>query len=151
MKELNKTGQFYLMATIIIIGIVIGVLTISNYSVKKEQIAIYDFAEELEIEGERVIDYETTTSESEFDDFAEKYSEYAGNEKDVYFIVGELGDMEVFKYEGPIKQPQSYQMNGDNLTTTIDDIDYSFELKEGKNFHFVILENTPEEKYVVTN
>jgi hypothetical protein len=143
-------GQFYLMATIIIIGILIGILTISNYSIKKERSSVYDLSEELKIEGEKVIDYETTTSESVFDDFAERYSDYAGNNIDIYFIYGELGSMEVFKYEQDERDDYSYGMDGNNLTISLEGVDYSFELKEGRNFHFIMLEKAEEEEYVVS-
>jgi len=147
----NKRGQFYLMATIIIIGIIISVLTISNYSFKQTHLNIYDFQEELKIEGEKVLDYETTTSDSKFDDFAKNYSEYAGDKKEIYFIVGRNNTLDVFRYNNGIKESQTYQKNGDNITVSINSNDYEFEIKEGENFHFIILEIIDGEQYVVTD
>jgi len=50
-------GQIYLITTIIIIAVVIGFVTISNYAQKQDSVKIYDLGEELNIEGENVLDY----------------------------------------------------------------------------------------------
>jgi len=152
--EKNKKAQFYLMATIIIIGIVISVLTITNYSFKKTYRNIYDFQEELKIEGERVMDYETENPSSPvFDDFAEKYSDYIEGQKEIYFIVGERGDLDVFKYNEENKEDYSsyVTMDVNTLIFELDDHNYEFEIREGKNMHFIIIENVDGEKYVVTS
>jgi hypothetical protein len=147
----GNRGQFYLMATIIIIGIVISIITITNYSLKKNYIDVYDYAAELQIEGEKVIDYQTTTSDNVFDDFAENYSKYAGNSKEIYFIVGKRGALDVFRYNGESKEAKVYAMDGTNITMDLYGHTYNLETKEGENFQFIIIENRGGEQYVITS
>ena len=55
---MNKRGQFYLVAAIIIIGIVFGLYSAKNYvKTEKEDVRIYDLSNELKEEGARVVDY----------------------------------------------------------------------------------------------
>ena len=91
----EKSGQFYLIATIIIIAVVIGFVTISNYAQKQNSVKIYDLGEELNIEGESVLDYgiyngldKSATAEL-LKDFIETYSEYLGGDIEIYLIVGD--------------------------------------------------------------
>lgn len=154
LKRKRKKAQFYLMATIIIIGIVMSILTITNYSFKRDYRNIYDFQEELRIEGEKVMDYETVNPSSHvFDDFAKKYSKYIEGQKEIYFIVGERGDLDVFKYTGEDKEDCNDQVTMDvnTLIFELDNHNYEFEIKEGQNLHFIIIEKVDGEKYVVTS
>jgi hypothetical protein len=54
----NRSGQFYIIAAIIIIGILIGIFVYGNYATtKKEYNKIYDLGDELNIETGYVYDY----------------------------------------------------------------------------------------------
>jgi len=55
----QKRGQFYLIAALIIIAVIIGFAGISNYIQKKEVIKLYDLGEELGIESQNVLDFGT--------------------------------------------------------------------------------------------
>jgi len=88
-------GQIYLIITIIIIAVVIGFVTISNYAQKQDSVKIYDLGEELNIEGENVLDYgiyngldKEATAEL-LRSFIQDYSEYLGEDIEVYLIVGD--------------------------------------------------------------
>ena len=52
----QKRGQFYLIAALVIIAVIIGYAGISNYLEKKESIKLYNLGEELGIESENVLD-----------------------------------------------------------------------------------------------
>jgi hypothetical protein len=55
---MNKTGQFYLIAAVIIILIIFGLITISNRSiVQPKSTRFYDLSEDYGAETARVIDY----------------------------------------------------------------------------------------------
>jgi len=82
----DKKAQFYLLAAIIIIAVIIGFAGVSNFYKKREAVKVYDLGEELEIEGKNVLDYGTLNpSEVVLDDFTQQFSEYAeqGTEKSI--------------------------------------------------------------------
>ena len=58
MKRGDKSGQFYIIAAIIIIALLVGVYALRNYIVtKKERTKVYNLGEELKIETGSVYDY----------------------------------------------------------------------------------------------
>ncbi|MFA4952983.1 MAG: hypothetical protein WC584_02065 [Candidatus Pacearchaeota archaeon] len=59
----NKRGQFYLLAAIVIIVLIIGYAGVSNYLKKKNTTRIYDVKEELNIEGKDVLEFGILKSE----------------------------------------------------------------------------------------
>src|SRR4030043_739575 len=63
----NRRGQFFLIAAVVIIVVVVSVVTISNYTQKKDVVKLYDFGQELGIESQNVLDY-GTYSELDEDD-----------------------------------------------------------------------------------
>ena len=55
---MNKRGQFYLLAAIIIIAVIFGIMSTTNYvSVKQASPKLYNIACELSREIEEVYDY----------------------------------------------------------------------------------------------
>lgn len=55
---MKKKGQFYLIAAVVIVIVILSLSQITNYIVsKKEPLKFYDLSEELNEEGARVIDY----------------------------------------------------------------------------------------------
>jgi len=152
-KEMgNKKGQFYFMATIIIIGLVIGLAVIFNYSSKSNSYSFEEIAKELSIEGEKVIDYDTFNSESEFENFARDYSKYVGEEKIIYFILVEGANKEAYRYIGDNKIVLSddLEITSAEIIFSLEDYDYNFPLEEGKNFYFLLVWNEKGEKYVLS-
>ena len=91
----NKRGQFYLIAAIIIIGALIGVVTVTNFAITRQsadEIKVYQLSQELKLESEQVINYGILTSslDTALSRFTEEYSSYIGDqENDVYFIYGD--------------------------------------------------------------
>lgn len=152
MKKGDTKGQFYLIATIIIVVVIIGFAVITNYSFKKSSSKLEAIGEELKIEGEKVLDYDTVNEPDEFENFAKDYSEYIGDEIDIYFIVGEGTSFEAYEYDGESKNDLSANLVvGSNIVFTLEEVDYEFDLEQGKNFYFIITQKIRGEKYVVTN
>src|SRR3989344_4139149 len=59
-KEVSdKNGQFYLLAAIVIIAIIIGFASVSNYIKNKSSVTVYNLRDELGIEGAQVLDFGT--------------------------------------------------------------------------------------------
>ncbi len=62
---MKKRGQFYLIAAIVIVIVILSLSQITNYLVsKKEPLKFYDLSEELNEEGARVIDYGVYNSQN---------------------------------------------------------------------------------------
>lgn len=151
---MNKKGQFYLIAAIIIAGIVISISYLINYSTKTVSYAAEETATELRLEGEKVMDYELhnpSTPTEEFDLFAAEYSSYA-NDKEIYFIVVRNGVPEAFKYTEGSKIFFNDRLNvgEDNIEFNLDGKVYSFPLEEAENFYFVVVYDKGGERYVQT-
>lgn len=154
---MNKKGQFYLIAAIIIAGILAALAVTSNYLSRTDSTSVEKIQRELKIEGEKVLDYEAInsgTSLNEFDDFSKKYSYYAGSDKDIYFILVDQnrGVREAYKYTGEtrVNFDEDLTVSSENIVFSLDGRDYTFDLEEGKNFYFVIVYDTRGERYVST-
>ena len=172
MKGVNKKGQFYLIAAIIIITVVVGFVTISNYSMKRDSVKIYDFGEELGIESQNVLDYGTYNEgtvdmDALLEDFIESYVDYSGGGKNLYFLFGDFDNIKIIAYQEleesvSLDGSEVAMMNGKGEKThtpsadkkvviEIEEVEYDFKLTEGENFYFVISQEIEGEKYVVTN
>lgn len=176
MKRWNKFGQFYLAAAIVIIVVIVGFAAVQNYTQKQSSIKLYDVKDELGIEGGKVLDFGTYNVESDEDkkqlmlDFVNNYSEYAGEGRNLYFVFGNqqkiyvityeeittgsisvsFGDtqstVDIFKKSGEIEE---YAPTENSVTITIGEIDYTFELKKGENFYFIISQEVGGEQHVI--
>ena len=103
MKRVDKRAQFYLIAAIVIISIIIGFVTVTNYS-KKPTTKVYDLSEELGIESDQVVEHgivNRLTMKALIEDFTVKYSEYIqGDVDNLFFIFGNFEDgVQVVTYE----------------------------------------------------
>ncbi len=149
MKLGDKSGQFYLLAAIIIIAFIIGFVAISNYSKKRTPVKVNDFGEELKIESEKVLDYIAIQNQDELADFRTTYSDYAAeNNIDIYFIMGKGGSIK--SYRGTI-ETNTHTEVPPLIEMTVEDAVYSFDLKPGENFYFILIQEIEGEKHVFTN
>ena len=164
---MKKKGQFYLLAAIVIISVLIGFATISNYSKKNSAIKIYDLGDELGIEGGEVLDFGTYSSYSEpqttdlLESFTIMYTEFAGEGKEMYFVFGDIDTLSIATYSEIITGSISVNIGesttnilmdqkGYSITKNINptatekvivnikDIPYTFDLQQGQNFYFII-------------
>lgn len=101
---MKKRGQFYLIAAFVIIAVIVGFVTISNYSKEKvEYTTIYGLEEGLNVESAKVIDYgvyngfDKVNMTNLLKGFTEAYSEYAELDK-LYFIFGNSENISVVGY-----------------------------------------------------
>ncbi len=161
----HKRGQFYLLATLIIVAIIIGFAAITNYSKKRSSVKVNELGEELEIESEKVLDYIALQNENQLDNFLQNYSDYANeNEIGAYFLFGNQSKItariyknvaEVYLNGNELTFVDPYSKaevtNPSNIILKIEGINYLFDLKPGENFYFVLIQKIGEEKYVATN
>jgi hypothetical protein len=105
-EEFEKRGQFYIVAAIIIIGVILGFVTMSNYAVAIPKPAkVYDLSGQLSLESGQVIDaaiYNGTQDvNTAIDNFAQNFSNYAnqyGNDTELVFIYGDDKNIYVASY-----------------------------------------------------
>lgn len=146
---MNKRGQFFLIAAVIIVVIILGFIVISNYAKKEKYIKVYDMEDELKIESQKVLDYQSLHG-SKIREFGQDYSSYIGEGTDIYFITGTESSLEMYKYlngaESPAEEPV---VEGDTIIASVDGSEYQFALTE-ENFYFIISQEISNEKYVVT-
>ncbi len=172
---MEKRGQFYLIATIIITAIIVGFAAVVNYSEEESSVKIYELGEELKIESGNILDYGVYNNldETEMDtlltNFIGNYSKYS-EEKDLYFIFGDRSKITVIAYQESGEEiyvdvgdgNELLTMSGgtgtkdfsptlNKVTITVKGIEYNFEIKNGENFYFVISQEIEGEQYVVTN
>ncbi|MFH1801372.1 MAG: hypothetical protein ABH804_00865 [archaeon] len=148
----NKRGQFYLIASIILLAIIIGIAGVSNYIEKKESIKINYVKDELESESEEVLEYKITNGDDVVEDFLDKYTSYAEEEgREFYFAFGEQGSIEGYKYSEDGREDLDIEVAEEKIKVSVHEELYEFDLNIGYNFYFVIFQELGGEKYVATN
>jgi hypothetical protein len=170
-KMESKKAQFYLMAAVIIIGIIVVLSGITNYIItSKNSPKIYDLSEEFKEEGTWVVDYGIYSSDptaiSRLMDNFSIYSEEKDRGSELVFAYGDNSKINVttftsiksgevslvtgsekFNVEGnPVKKKnETYFSNpGSSVTVRLFDQNYTFQLHQGENFFFVIAKNSTE-------
>ena len=172
---MNKRGQVFLMAAIIIVGVIVGVSSISTDAlVGDSNEAFYDLSEEVGFETKRVLDYGVLNQNnafSEVEGFFLEYQDYIAREQ-VVFVVGDSTNMKVYYFSdnggevGISTGGDDSTFNilitdfggwdadvnayGTSVEVVIDEISYEFILRDGQNFFFVIIKHEDEEKFVAT-
>lgn len=167
----DKSGQFYLIAAIILAAVIIGISTISNYSKKESSFEVYDLKGELQIESRNVIDHGISKEFSQtemydlLDDFTQIYIDSESNDKDLYFVFGNENKITLKGFQ---KSNQTVSLNNEIITTSsgafVGDINpegedlmvsiaedsHNFKLESGENFYFIISQKIGGNEYVVT-
>ncbi len=178
MKRGSNKGQFYLVAAMVIISLIVGFATIQNYT-KKKSIKIYDIKDELGIEGGKVLDYGTFyLNDSDItalvENFSNDFFNYAGTENRTFYLVfgdttggiyvinnteietgtisTEVGGTRpgITNTISKIKATRISPSNGE-VKVSVNGAEYPFELKEGENFYFIISEEVGGEQHIVTS
>ncbi len=178
---MNKRGQFFLIATIVIAGLIVG-LSLIQISTKapKEETAIYDLSREIGFESNKVIDYGVFNSVSQAqlsNNLTSLLDYYAaispetevmviyGNENSlqgVYYTekadstglsTGTGSSMKVLDISSTSQNITKYiSVYGERIKVDINEnISYEFDLKSGENFYIVLEKKKGEEKIVATN
>ena len=170
----NNRGQFFLIMAFIILGLIAGVVTVSNSVEKKADPRFRYIGDEIDFESQRVIDYSIGNDrdvKSDLMDFVKNYSNYS-NANDFYYIFGTTSEItfaglkkkdsgtvqiDIGSGNQPITLDQGIFMtqNFNNpvnpVNLTINEIKYSFTLNTGENFYFVVSKEVEGDVYVVTN
>lgn len=175
---MEKKGQFYLIAAIIIVMVIISLATITNYAVKKRKpVKFYDLSFELSEESARVIDYGIYNEKDiprVIENFTDEYFINYTKEKEKYaelvFVYGNKENATLTTYtsqatgtitvtagatiltiSGINKYIADRRSLGptENVEVEILNITYNFTLQERENFLFIITKKTEEETYIL--
>ncbi|PIN89572.1 hypothetical protein COU60_03100 [Candidatus Pacearchaeota archaeon CG10_big_fil_rev_8_21_14_0_10_34_76] len=174
MSVMNKRGQFFLIAALVIVGVLIGLSVVVNeVIVKEDKEYFYDISSEVGYETKRVMDFgeyrdgfesKELTSRFLFD-----YVNYIGQDP-VIFIYGNSTDVSAFVFQEqdvgsiglntgeekiiPIqkrkdggKEANVLVKNG-KVSIEIDSVNHEFEMNEGNNLFYIIMREENDEKLV---
>lgn len=103
-RSVNKKAQFYLVTTIMIVAIIVGFASLSNFSQKRSSLKFYYEGEELRIESGEVIDYgirQDFTNEEMIElmlNFTQDYINFSEADN-FYFIVGDETNISFAGYQ----------------------------------------------------
>ncbi|MEK6875645.1 MAG: hypothetical protein AABX30_03100 [Nanoarchaeota archaeon] len=179
LNRINKRGQFYLLAAVIIIAVILGFALTTNYLRDKSEVKLYDIGEELGIESENVLDYGVYQGKGNetLRDFTELYSQYAGEGKELYFVFGDKDAITVATYQDIIIGTIDITVGGESKPgldvtekkyasediiieegqTTVNVLvgaegnkkTYEFNLEPNQNFYFIIAQDIEGETHVI--
>ena len=162
----SKRGQFYLIAAIIIVAVLLTLAGVTNYVVTRDDDRKQNLEDELKLESEQVVNF-GVFNERELDnlleEFATKYSGYIDDEFEFLFIYGDedLIDLNEVNFlssrniEGSFSLELSNRFKtsvetrslefgtvdisqGGEYTFNFGNANYDIKINEGQNFFFVI-------------
>ena len=172
----GKRGQFYIIAAVILIIIIIGLAGVTNYiKVKEEPVTFFNLGEQLDIEAPYVIDNGIYTGEDIpklIENFTKRYAQYTGQSNENFQMIIVYGDQtgaQINAYHsiesGRITlgniggigltnvesiTPETTQ-SGSNVSVNLSNNTYNFNLNPGQNFFFVITTSQDFGDYVYQN
>ena len=173
---MKKRGQFYIIAAVLIVVMVVGLTTVVNKGVASPKAnSFYDLSKNFETESVKVIDYGIYQGNSggaigqKLGDFYTNYSYYAlatdptmsisfvyGNATDaIYGVVNtedlttRLGEINVGTTNRHIT-PEVSRHSGNKVSVNISGMVYDFTLANEEGFYFIIAAKKGEETLVAT-
>jgi len=151
---MKKRGQFYLVAGIIIISIIVGLIAISNYIQKSQTVIVNDLKEELKIETQKVLEYDISNEPNKINQYGLDYSKHLGSGIELYFIMGKKPNIIAYQYingvERLLEGEEAPDIQEDKIIFTLEDVDYEFDLMPSENFYFLISQEIKGELFVAT-
>lgn len=170
---MNKKGQFFIIAAILIVLVIFGMASISTYAITRpEPRTLSDLSSELNREGFKVIEYgiynkenlEKLTDSFTGEDIAKYFLKKTDN-ANIVFVYGDKTNLNSMHYIGAktgsitiggsnfvtfsqFSKKGKPKIEGDFAIVNILGNDYRFELKENEMFYFVIVQKKGEEVFV---
>jgi len=167
---MDKRGQFYLIAALIILTLATGFVIISNKASSVSNYQIQGLKEEIRLESSNIIDYAAykNLGNSETESMLTNLSNYYINNSqngNFYFIIGTQSSFVVRAYQryaenvsiggiawdlGVLEVVHEKSDSGDSIDIKINGTSFSFKINRGENFHFVVSSLNKGQKYVIT-
>ena len=177
---MKKRGQFFLIAAIVIVGIILGLATVYNTAKSsKEDTTVYDLSDEINFEAAQVIDNGVFNGEelsgtvvpTRIEILTEFYSN-ENPESDLIIIYGdkikatalfynslETGTVSISIAGNPSKitltkterEKEILEIEKNKVTIDLGEgVTYDFSLREGQVFYLVIKKENSCERYIST-
>jgi len=169
-RSLGKRGQFYFIAILAIISIFIAFAVINNILFTTTKSSTVNLIDEIKIEKSQTLDYITfnnlTSVESQiiFINFSNSYMEKIGNDKDLFFLMGDnnnikiigqkTNDTSAFYFNGTEFIEMDTDINIDTpiinnkIEIKINNNTFEFEFYSGQNLYYLINYNYNKEVYI---
>ncbi len=173
---MQKRGQLYFVAALIIVVLIIGLGAVYNYANStQEDSSVFDLSEEIDYETSRVIDRGIFTGEANINEKVSAITEYYANRNpnsELVTILGNTTQIIAYHYQldeaGTIciqtgacsgilffqkerRFPRSVVQDNNIVTVNLNDgSSHRFELKQGQNFYLVLIKNKEGEKFVAS-
>lgn len=157
MKKGDRHGQFYLLAAIVIIALLGGLFFIVDYAIQEDNTRVDKLSEELRIESQKILELGATQggtrSDYPWNAFTKNFTNYVGSDVDIIYIIGNTQEYEIYKYNENLVRENltNYYFVDPILNVELYETNYSFTLRAGENFYFVIAQDINGERYVKTN
>ncbi len=98
----GKRGQYFILAAVIIVIILLGMYAITSYTeMRPSQARIYDLSGNFLLEAQNVIDYGIYNDEDVnelLENFSYKFHEYAGNDTEFIVIYGNRSNLTIISF-----------------------------------------------------
>ena len=173
----GKKAQLFIIAALVIVGILFSLVSITNYiKGKAKPAAFYDLSEEISSESSQVLDYAVYTQESDVNklitNFTNKYASYAGKNVELVFVYGNSNQLTIENYalvdtgstgvdlgdgiftgvdiSERIPETTTTAPSDNSVSVNIGNTTYPFQLNPGENFFFVIKQEVGGEQHIAT-
>lgn len=167
----NKRGQFYIIASLVIVFLLVGLTSITNYATLDRFDSLSHLRDEIKIEGQNVLDYGiyTELGNDDFEELIENFASIYEGKGNIYFIFGDKQRVKEFSYS-EIKNFKFYAKDNEDWEEFEDSIytvegedeisqikieietnEVVFDIEEGKNLHFLIFSERDGGIEILTN
>jgi hypothetical protein len=105
----------------------------------------------MKIESSKVMEYSAYTGDDKIENFTKEYSEYAGQGMNIYFIIGNRTNQQVYNYTNGNKMSITgftFDPTENILNVTIEEKQYPLKFEKGENFYFIITQREDDEVYI---
>jgi hypothetical protein len=147
-------AQFYLISVIILVAIIASFFTISNYSKTEKISKINEFKQEYETETWNILNHaaynnlSNTQTRGLLDNFTKTYLEYTLENIEIIFIFGDEDELKTnYYYKNQLPKTEDTQFKS-KINIKYNDIEKSFDMNSGINFHFMIIERKGGEQFI---
>ena len=172
----DKRGQFYLVAAMIIIAVIMGIFGVTNYIKKSNSAGSLDnLKEKLDIEISKNMEYafEKGLTSEEMDTMWESFTEIEINNSDsktnILFLFGndnsttakgiqrdesgeiyiDTGSGKTLLKSGKGEYRESFTITGNTITITDGGEEHIYNIQKGQHFYYLLSKNIGKEREVI--
>jgi hypothetical protein len=156
----QKRGQFFFVATLIIITVILLLTDTSNFVLDKKTDTRYkSLTEEIKFEGTQIINngYFNNLSFEEINSSLIEFTKEYSKTYPVYnitIIIGQSEDPSSFQYttfsQGKPYQGGSLITDGKNFSLSLNSLKLNFNIARGFNFNVIVIEENEKGRFVST-